>query len=59
MMKDYFKKICEEKTENFANGREVRNLFERAFSNQANRIASLDTITDNDLQEIKFEDFGI
>ena len=58
-MKNYFKKICEEKKENFANGREVRNLFERAFSNQANRIANLDTITDNDLREIKFEDFGI
>ena len=59
LMKNYFKKICEEKKENFANGREVRNLFERAFSNQANRIANLDTITDNDLREIKFEDFGI
>ncbi|RRD31708.1 AAA family ATPase [Streptococcus minor] len=59
LMKNYFKKICEEKKENFANGREVRNLFEKAFSNQANRIANLDTITDNDLREIKFEDFGI
>lgn len=59
LIRNYFKKICEEKKENFANGREVRNIFERAFSNQANRIAKLDTITDNDLQEIKFEDFGI
>ncbi|HFU4087205.1 TPA: AAA family ATPase [Streptococcus suis] len=59
LVKNHLVKICEEKAENFANGREIRNLFESAFSNQANRIANLDTISDKELREIKFEDFEI
>lgn len=36
--KEYFAQACENKTENFANAREVRNYFEKAVSNQATRL---------------------
>lgn len=59
LVKKHLTKLCEEKSEHFANGREIRNLFERAFSNQANRIAALDTISDEALRELIYEDFAI
>lgn len=59
LVKKHLMKLCEEKSEHFANGREIRNLFERAFSNQANRIAALDTISDEALRELIYEDFAI
>ena len=37
-VKAYFEKIVEEKTEHFANAREVRNFFERCIERQANRL---------------------
>lgn len=36
-----FKQMHEAKSDNFANGRAVRNLFERALAQQANRIAKV------------------
>ena len=44
------------KSENFANGREMRNLFELALSNQANRLAEKTDISDEELSEITKED---
>jgi stage V sporulation protein K len=42
--------------ENFANGREVRNLFERVLQEQANRLARLPKPTRQQLQSIDSED---
>lgn len=44
------------KSDNFANGREMRNLFEDALSNQANRLAAMSVPTDDELNEISAED---
>ena len=58
-LKAYLSQLCLEKPENFANGREMRNLFETALSNQANRLAELTSITDDELNEITTEDLAI
>ena len=52
----YLGKLCNEKSENFANGREMRNLFEKAFTNQANRLSHYNDISNEDLNIIKIED---
>ena len=49
-------KLSNEKSENFANGREMRNLFEKAFTNQANRLSQYNDISDEELNIIKSED---
>ena len=58
-VQQYLSKLCANKPENFANGREMRNLFEGAVSNQANRLASYTDISDNDLSEIIVKDLPI
>ena len=55
---EYFINILKNKDENFANGREVRNLFERAKKNQANRLSFNKNITDEALIEIRLEDIS-
>lgn len=55
-LKQYLDKLWANKPENFANGREMRNLFESALSNQANRLATYCNISDTDLSEIIPED---
>lgn len=52
----YLSKLSNEKSENFANGREMRNLFEKAFTNQANRLSHYNNISDEELNIIKTED---
>ena len=52
----YLNKLSNEKSENFANGREMRNLFEKAFTNQANRLSHYINISDEELNIIKTED---
>ena len=52
----YLHSLCQNKPENFANGREMRNLFESAYSNQANRLAACSRISDDELNEITLED---
>ena len=44
------------KGENFANAREVRNLFERIITNQAARVAELDNMDEETLSTITIED---
>ena len=51
--------ICSEKTENFANAREIRNLFERSIVNQANRLGDLEMISNDELGEIVSSDLDI
>ena len=55
-IKTYLHWLVQHKSENFANGREMRNLFEAALSNQANRLAGKTEITDNELNTIAAED---
>ena len=52
----YLSKLSNEKSENFANGREMRNLFEKTFTNQANGLSQYNDISDEELNIIKSED---
>jgi SpoVK/Ycf46/Vps4 family AAA+-type ATPase len=45
-----------ERTENFANGREVRNFFEKAMMNQANRLMEMSEISDDDITRLIIDD---
>ena len=45
-----------EKGENFANAREVRNLFEKIIANQAARVSALDEVDEETLSTITIED---
>ena len=62
-LKEYLKNLVKNKPDNFANGREMRNLFETAKQNQANRIAAWlsgnTEITDEELNELTIEDLGV
>ncbi len=55
--KEFFEKRCENRPENYANARDVRNYFEKALMNQANRLARLDSIDDNQLSTLEKSDF--
>ena len=56
-LKDYLEWLVQNKDANFANGREMRNLFEAALSNQANRLAEKMDITNDELNAIEAVDF--
>lgn len=45
----YLDRLMAHKPENFANGREMRNLFETMVANQANRLSDQGSIADADL----------
>jgi len=47
-----------ENIDNFANAREVRNLFEEIITNQARRVAGLENPTSEDMMCIKLEDLA-
>ena len=46
------------KLENFANAREVRNMFEEIITNQARRVAALESPTEEDMKTIELEDLA-
>lgn len=52
----YFTKKCFAGEDNFANAREARNLFERTITAQANRLARLKEVTNEQLITIETED---
>ena len=56
-IKEYFDKMCENKSGNFANARAVRNFFEEVITAQANRLAPQSEITDEELNTLTYEDF--
>ena len=58
-VKAYLHWLVQHKSENFANGREMRNLFELALSNQANRLAEKANISDEELNEIAKDDLPV
>lgn len=47
-----------QRQENFANAREVRNMFEDIITNQARRVASMENPTHDDMMLIKLEDLS-
>ena len=49
--------MVDNKPDNFANGRAVRNLFEEVLTAQANRLAPQKEITDEELNTLTYEDF--
>lgn len=53
-----FEGFYELRDENFGNARDVRNIFERATANQANRIAELEAPSKDDLMALRIPDFG-
>ncbi len=55
--KQYFEKMYETRSNNFANGRSVRNFFEEVLTAQANRLAKKDDISDEELNTLTYEDF--
>ncbi len=52
-IKSYFSNVCIKHDEGFANGRTVRNVFEKIVSKQASRLATVKFATKKDLCEIK------
>jgi AAA+ superfamily predicted ATPase len=54
--REAIEKKVQSKGENFANGRDVRNFFEKAITNQANRIAGLQAVSDEMLNTIIYAD---
>ena len=52
----FFENRVNQALPNFANGRDVRNYFEKALTNQANRLAAMVSVTDEDLMTINEED---
>lgn len=55
-LKYYLNDLCNHKPDNFANGREMRNLFDKSKKSHSNRLASLNEISDEDLITFKKDD---
>ncbi|MBP3871791.1 MAG: AAA family ATPase [Faecalicoccus sp.] len=55
-LKGYLHWVVQHKPENFANGREIRNIFETSVRNQANRFANIADVTEAQLSEIIQQD---
>ena len=53
-----FEELYENRTENFGNGRDVRNCFEDMIVRQANRVAAMDAPSKDDLMLILPEDLA-
>ena len=53
---DFFTELYEDRTENFGNGRDVRNCFEDMIVRQSDRVAMMDAPTRDDLMAILPED---
>ena len=53
---NFFENRVNQHLTGFANGRDVRNYFEKALTNQANRLAGMVSVTDEDLMTITEED---
>lgn len=56
LLKTNFQKKYNERDESFGNAREVRNGFEQAISNQANRLSALLNISNEELTSLTVED---
>lgn len=56
-LKGHFEDVYNCRGDNFANGRYVRNIFEKVLSNQADRLVDMEDISDDDLNTLTIEDF--
>lgn len=56
--KNYFVRLYENRDENFANGRDVRNYFEKAIARQANRLAQRSNWTNDQLARLEVSDLS-
>ena len=57
-LKGHFEDVYKCRGDNFANGRYVRNIFEKALSNQADRLVTIEEISDDDLNTLVIDDFN-
>lgn len=57
-VKDYYEKKTALHEPNFANARDTRNLFEKAVTRQANRLAGETDLTREQLEELTLEDIS-
>ena len=55
-VRDHLQELYEDRDDNFGNARDVRNLFEKIVSAQADRVAQLEDPTDEDISTITVED---
>ena len=55
-LKSYLNDLCTHKPDNFANGREMRNLFDKSKKAHSNSLASLNEISYEDLITFKKDD---
>lgn len=55
-LKEHLDELLGREKSNFANGREVRNLYEKTLTKQAGRIMKLEKPTDEELAELVLED---
>ncbi len=58
LVKEYFFRIYEARTESFGNGRAARNCFEKMITNQANRMAQYKEASLEEIQTIEKEDLA-
>lgn len=56
-IKSYFVEMYNNRGDNFGNGRDVRNFFEKVYTKQASRVGSNLNISDEELNTLKYEDF--
>ena len=56
-VKTHFVEVYNNRGDNFANGRDVRNLFENVLTKQANRLSANLNVSDKELSTLKYEDF--
>ena len=56
-LKEHFEEVYNNRDNNFANGRYVRNLFENVLIRQSNRLASMPNVSPKDLTMFVYEDF--
>ncbi len=54
--RELLNRLYDDRDENFGNARDVRNLFEKAMSNQCDRVAAIEAPKIADLMELRAED---
>ena len=55
-VKEHLQELYEDRDSNFGNARDVRNLFEKIVARQADRVAGMDSPSDEDIVTITMED---
>ena len=57
-IKEYLVQVVKNKSENFPNGRLVRNLFDDIIMNHARRVSKIENPTKDQLQIVELEDLS-